>query len=136
MESFVIFKMKALGYKEKYPGYFTGVTTDADGSLRPANYKSVGRVLKVICNRDFKFYDYAAGKEGDLMDVDYHKIDLFRQMEKEGFDGIIINDFAQSGHYGNYGHISYGFFKNSIKDLTIKQIRNQTHPSLEDWENS
>lgn len=135
MKMFVVHKMKTLGYEPTgYSNdYFTKISTDAEGNLLPRNTKSKGRVLKLICNRDFKFYNQAYQKEGDLMDVDYNKLSLFDKVKKNGYDGIIINDFAQSDYHGNYGHISIGFFKNAIKDLTVKQIRNQTHPDEKEW---
>lgn len=135
LKLFVTHKMKQFGYEPTgySKDYFTKIFTDDDGYLLPFSSKSVGKVLKVICKRDFKFYNYAYGREGDLMDVDYHKLDLFRKVEEKGYDGIIINDYAQSDYHGNYGHLSIGFFKNSMKDLTIKDIRNQTHPSEEEW---
>lgn len=136
LKSFVVKKMKIWGYEPS--GYsndsFKRILTDREGNLLPANNKSVGKVLKVICNRNFKFYNMAYQKEGDLTDVDYHKIDMFRKIEKSGYDGVIINDYAQSDYHGNYGHLSIGFFKGSLKDLTIKQIKNQTHPGKEEFE--
>jgi hypothetical protein len=135
LKIFVIHKMKAFGYEPTgySKDYFTKIMTDDKGNLLPMTNRSIGKVLKVICNRDFKFYNMAYGKEGDLMDVDYHKLDIFRKIEEKGYDGVIINDFAQSEYHGNYGHLSVGFFKSAMKDLTIKQIRNQTHPTEKDW---
>jgi hypothetical protein len=69
--------------------------------------------------RDLKIYDYAKGRESDLTDLDYHKTKMFRNIEKDGYDGIRINDFAQSEDEGNFGHISIGLFENTIKDLKI-----------------
>lgn len=137
LRMFVIYKMKTFGYEPtSLNSYFTHISTDDSGNLLPRKTKHIGSVLKVICNRDFKFYNYAYGKEGDLMDVDYHKVDLFRKIESAGYDGIIINDYAQSDYHGNYGHLGIGFFKSSIKDLTIKKIRNQTHPENKEWKNA
>lgn len=60
----------------------------------------------------------------------YHgKIESFdvRNIRPGGYDGIVINDFAQSEEYGNVGHVSYGLFAN--KDLHIKSIKGITHES-------
>jgi len=132
LKAFVAQKFKTLGYDVQHD-YVRRVRLDSDGNILPADSRTVGKVLKVTCGRDFKIYNYAYGKESDLMDLDYHKIDMFRKMEEEGYDGIIINDFAQSDKYGNMDHKSVGFFKNSLKDLQIKQIRSQTHPRDEEY---
>lgn len=135
LKSFVITKMKTFGYEPTgYSGdYFTKILTDNDGNLLPSSTRTIGKVLEITCKRDFKFYNYALGKEGDLMEPDHRKYGLFKQIEEDGYDGIIINDYAQSEYHGNYGHISFGFFKSSLKDLSSKQIRSQTHPSEEEW---
>lgn len=127
LKKFIIQKMKSFGYDEKY-GSFKKVKTDKDGSLLPSNYKDIGKVLLVTCNRNFKLYNIGHGKEGDLMDLEFKNIEAFRKYEAKGYDGVVINDFAQSEKYGNYGHKSIGFFQNTLKDLSIKQIRDQTHP--------
>lgn len=106
-------------------------TVDNGYALLPANSSARGKLFILTLNRDFKFYDYASGRDGDLIDLDYHKLELFRRVEVDGYDGIIINDFAQSNLYGNFGHKSYGIFKNAIKDLSVESIDAQ-HPS-DDW---
>lgn len=128
LKKFILQKMKNFGYDGGNYGYFKKVKTDKDGNLLPADYKDVGKVLEITCTRDFKFYNIGHGKEGDLMDLEYKQIGLFRKAEEKGYDGIVINDFAQSEKYGNYGHKSFGFFNRALKDLSIKQIRDQTHP--------
>ncbi len=132
LKLFLTQKLKNLGY-EVANDSVKRVKINGKDEILPADKSTVGRVLKVTCGRDFKFYNQAYGKEADLMDLDYHKVDLFRQKESEGFDGIVINDFAQTSKYGNMEHISFGFFKESLKDLQIKQIRLQTHPNDNEW---
>jgi hypothetical protein len=141
IKSFIVYKMKSFGY-DLVRGNFEKITFDDRGNLLPASHKSMGSVLKIICNRDFNFYNEAFQKEGDLMDLDYKKIDLFRNIEDKKdlygkflYDGIIINDFAQTDYYGDFGHVSIGFFKRSLKDLSIKKIRDQTHPGESEWKN-
>jgi hypothetical protein len=86
-----------------------------------SDYRLQGRLFSVKLNRAFKIWDKTEGgaTEGDLMDVDYHKIDLFRLIEKKGYDGIKINDFCQSEDHGNVGHTSIGLFNKSLKDVSI-----------------
>lgn len=48
--------------------------------------------------------------EGNLSDPMHKRIDLFREAEMRGYDGIIINDFAQSEDCGNVDHRAVGLF--------------------------
>lgn len=123
-------KLEHLGYKP------TKIESDQnhswtlnynDGTILKPNERSQGRLFIIKPQRDLKIYDNTDGgnTEGDLTDVEYHNLDLFRQVEKEGYDGIKINDFAQSDDYGNVGHISIGLFKHTIRDLKIQEISAQ-----------
>lgn len=137
LSAYVIKKLNSLGYRVNDTFQCVkGIVRNSDGRILPANTKSVGKLLRVTCNRDFTVYNFARGRDGDLMNVEYKQIDSFRKIEDKGFDGIIINDFAQTDYHGNYGHRSVGFFRHSLNDLSIKQIRNQTHPSEEEWKSS
>lgn len=135
LEKLVALKLKALGYKSASDNYFHALNelVIRDGKLLPADFRENGQLLKVVPKRDMRVYNYAHGREADLMNVDYHKIDLFRRLEKEGYDGIIINDFAQVEKRHNLSHVSVGFFKHAVKDLSIKKVRNQTHPHVHEW---
>ena len=88
-----------------------------------ADYVMEGKLLSLTLLRDFKIWDKTAGGEieGDLMDVDYHKIDLFRNIESKGYDGIKINDFCQSEDYGNVGHASVGLFKHALGAVSVSE---------------
>lgn len=101
---------------------------DSSVLLKP-NQKAQGRLLTITLKKDMIFYDLTNGgdSEGDLTDLDYNKLELFNKINKSGFDGVKINDFAQSDEYGNVGHVSYGFFKKSIKYLHIEEEYTQ-HP--------
>ena len=97
--------------------------------LLPANFSHKGKLLTIVTQRDMKFFNFAKDREGDLMDVDYHNISLFQQVEKKGFDGIIINDFAQTAKWGNYGHRSWGFFRKTLKDVKVISLQGQIAPT-------
>lgn len=106
-----------------------------DDEVKPYDYRSEGRLFKLTAKQDIKFFDIAKKSEGDLTDLDYHKLDLFRKAEKDGYNGIRINDFAQSEQYGNYGHLSYGIFKNSIQLFDVEMIGKAYHPNEKELEN-
>jgi hypothetical protein len=88
----------------------------------PANHLSPGRLFLVDGLRDLRFLDLAAGREGDLNDPDYHKIAAFRRAEAAGYDGVIINDFAQSRTHGNVGHLSWGVFPRTLPRLAYASL--------------
>jgi hypothetical protein len=119
---------------------YTPTDTNSDGNhswklhydnniIQPANYRAKGRLLIVTPKRDLRIYDNTLGgsTEGDLTDLEYHKLDLFRNAEKQGYDGIKINDFAQSNDWGNVGHTSIGLFKKTLKDLNFEETEAVHH---------
>lgn len=117
-------KMKEVfNYDPEGSGCYTSwkVKIGENSTPQRSDYRLQGRLFSVKLNRDFRIWDKTEGgyTEGDLMDVDYQKIDLFRLIESKGYDGIKINDFCQSEDYGNVGHTSIGLFNNSLKDVTI-----------------
>ncbi len=101
-----------------------GSGKNKNSGILPANFRESGRLIILKPKEDLRIYDFTLGgkTEGDLMDLDYHKIDLFRKVEKKGYDGIKINDFAQIEGEGNFGHRSIGLFKSAIPKLDVISI--------------
>lgn len=98
------------------------------------DYRRKGRLFILKPKRDLKIFDNTLGGkvEGDLTNVEYHNINLFRDLEEKGYDGIKINDFAQSESEGNFGHTSIGLFSHVIKDLEKEIVYDVTHPTAKD----
>lgn len=126
---FVNFKLKKLGYKpidnlNDYNENLSWRIKVNDGEIKPADYRIEGRLLILKPKRDLKILDMTLGGkiEGDLTDLDYHKHHWFEMAEKKGYDGIKINDFAQSNNYGNVGHTSIGLFPRALKDVETDSI--------------
>ena len=100
----------------------------ADGNLvdhvHAPGENLVGRLFIFTAVEPLKVYDYTYGgeREGDLLNVDYHNISLFRKVEALGYDGIKINDFAQSKNWGNFGHTSIGLFNGTLEKLSWTTI--------------
>jgi len=90
--------------------------------FRPNGFKKEGRLFVIDGVSDLRLYDHAAGSDGDLMDVDYHKLKLFREVEAEGYDGIVINDFCQTDNHGNVGHRSVGLFEHAIPKIRYASV--------------
>lgn len=119
-------KLKEIGYssgdKIKTP-YINGVST-----IQPKNYKKEGTLFILKDPSDLKMFDmrgmYFDGEE------QYNQLNLFKKLEKQGYDGVIINDIAQSENLGNVGHTSYGIFNNAIKKLKKYTIKAKNY----DWD--
>lgn len=98
---------------------------DENHEIAPPGYRLKGKLFVFEVTEPLKIMDMSTG-EGDLMDVQYHRHDMFEKAKQDGFDGIKIDDFAQTEEYGNYGHGSVGlFYKDKIK---IKKIIDASHP--------
>lgn len=128
--------LKAKGYKPKNeassPQWTTYEFRTNVHELLPPNTKQMGRLFILKSQQPLRIYDYAAGREGDLMEVDYHKHDLFEAVKKAGYDGIKIHDFAQVEDWGNVGHESIGIFPNSVQKLKWESIPAQ-HPNYDEF---
>lgn len=120
-------KLSKLGY-EPENGFDGNRTTwkifITKDKIQRADEAFKGRLFILTAKKDLRVYDNTRGgeTEGDLTDVEYHSLGMFRAIEKKGYDGVKINDFAQSVDMGNFGHESIGFFKNSIKNFKIETI--------------
>jgi hypothetical protein len=121
-------------YNNDYSWKLKWTFKDNEMVLLPANYRTKGTLYVIKPKRNLKIYNYAYGRsEGDLTNVDYNKINIFQTVEENGYDGIQIFDFAQVESEGNFGHKSIGLFKDTIKDLDVKIIKNVEHPNEEDF---
>jgi ankyrin repeat protein len=141
LEKYIELKMKKLfGYeaegKDRDKRYKKLKVELSSDTLKKADDSDKGKLVVIRPKRDLVFYNYTYKRsEGDLMDVDYKKFEIFELVKekkdedgKYKYDGIIIHDFAQSNKWGNYGHLSYGLFQRTIKDCKISSMQKQTHP--------
>lgn len=105
-----------IDYIEKQLGYeFNGngsvwLKTRFEGGkevFKPASWKVPGEVYMTLSD-GLNLLDLRRGTEGDLSDPDHRRYHLFQKAADEGYDGVIINDFAQVEAFGNYGHVAYG----------------------------
>ena len=120
-------------YNKDYEWKFKYRFIDNNSVLLPADYRCKGTLYIIKPKRDLKIFDYASNREGDLNNPDYHKINLFRTVEENGYDGIQILDFAQVESEGNFGHKSIGLFKDTIKDLNVEIVKDVEHPNADDF---
>lgn len=117
-------------YPDRERAYRIKVTYEGGRqAFLPSAHMAPGRLLVVDGLADLRFLDMAAGRDGDLTDLDYHKIRTFRRAEAEGYDGVIINDFCQSRTHGNVGHLSWGVLPGALH-----RIRHAVIPAIRfDW---
>ena len=115
---------KDLGYKPEENGMYRLKTTYDGGNttILPANYRMPGKLYLLVGKDKLKLFDMAKNNEGDLMEPDYNKYDTFEKMKKAGYDGVRINDFAQSKYWGNMGHRSILIFPSGLAKLRKQHI--------------
>lgn len=114
--------LQGMGYEIDDRGCrISAVMGDGFEVIKEASWSLPGRLL-VASGVGLRFYDHAGDRDGDLMDLEYHDIELFRRVEDEGYDGIIINDFLQDEQHGNVGHRSHGLFASTAARLDWIEI--------------
>jgi len=106
--------LEAMGY-DFSRGMIEIKMATVDGATRYVNadWLEPGRVYVTVAD-GLNLLDLSIG-EGDLSDPTHKRIDLFRKAEADGFDGVIIDDFAQSDDCGNVGHRAIGLFERAVQ---------------------
>lgn len=96
---------------------------NSEGRVVRADYKIPGTLFILSGKNRLKILDLTQGtNEDDLMDPTYNRFDLFQKAKKAGYDGVRINDFAQSKNWGNLGHRSIGLFDSGVAKLKQERI--------------
>ena len=83
------------------------------------NERRNGHLCIIKTKSDLNIKDISTG-EGDLMDVQYHNLEEFKSLNRKGYDGIKIDDFAQSNFYGNVMHDSVGLTQQALDSGKIE----------------
>lgn len=81
----------------------------------------MGKLVVARTTRDLRLWRKASG-ESSLLDLQYNDIRGFRDAEANGLDGVLVDDFAQSHEWGNYGHLSVGLFRKTMRSLQIRSV--------------
>lgn len=110
-----------LGYKAKNGLYKLRMER---GKIMPSEYKIQGElyIMTLKEGQEIKLFDYRLGNEGDLQNPQYNHLSAFEKIKISGYDGVIINDFAQSNNWGNLGHKSIGLFPSGIDKMEYVSI--------------
>lgn len=114
-----------------YPEYQYRIITHNNKIQHGGQYIK-GKLYKLVAKEDLLIHDYRKSTESDLTNLEYHDLDGFNKINSlKKYDGILINDFAQSDSFGNIAHISFGFFKDSINKFSYSFIES-SHPTREE----
>lgn len=98
-----------LGYAPADSGCYWLRAAVEDGAERvmPADWTMPGTLFVALAD-GLRLKDIRQGEESDLTLYEHNNLCGFRQAAEEGYDGVVINDFAQTTKYGNLGHRSFG----------------------------
>jgi hypothetical protein len=110
-------RLEALGYRPDRNCY--RILMDGD-RMMPADWRVPGRLV-VVDGHGLRLKDLRRGVESDLTDVEHNDLGRFQAAREEGWDGVVINDFAQTDQ-GNMGHVSYGLFHDSLAATSMFEI--------------
>lgn len=142
--------LESLGYKPNHHNTYEikrFLNNDTDEfDIAPASHKEKGHLYIGLPKQPLNLKDLRQ-MPGDLMDPQYHRRDWFQDAQKNGYDGIIINDYLQSRNWGNVEHPSWGLFPNGIQKMNYKiipatnfdwqdRLDISTTPEFEDWHNN
>lgn len=119
-----------LGYPANKRNLIKTTFIDNQEVFLPADHKMSG-TLYVTSSDNLRFLSIRRTEDGDLTDLDYHKLDLFQKAADAGYDGVIINDFAQTKTFGNLGHIAYGLLPKAAEKIEWVKIP-ATHFRIDD----
>lgn len=94
------------------------------------DYRLKGRLFVITNKEPLRIYDmtYGGNIEGDLTDPDYRKVSFFDKLDKDGYDGVKINDWSQTEEFGNFGHKSIGLFKSGLGKCEWSVVPDVTYP--------
>lgn len=107
-----------LGYDAGRYGAYSLKTAMVDGreKVMPASWRMAGQLFMTLSDGlDFK--DVRQSEEPDLTLYEHNDFAAFGAAEAQGLDGVIINDFAQTDRYGNFGHLSYGLNRRGLSKV-------------------
>jgi len=93
---------------------------DGDRLLAPGE-KAPGRLFIATTKRMMYIWVKAVGEASEL-EPQYHDLSGFASAENKGYDGVMIDDMAQSEKWGNFGHLSIGLFNHALKDLSVDVV--------------
>lgn len=115
--------LETLGYKyDNGKTYYEIFVEGRDHHILPASYVPQGELYILLGQDDLNIYDYTRSS-GDLMDPDYLRVSLFNKIRDAGYDGIRINDYAQSKNWGNIGHVSVGLFPSGLAKVRKEKMQ-------------
>ncbi|CAH1691580.1 conserved hypothetical protein [Hyphomicrobiales bacterium] len=114
--------LESLGYDlSAGPIWVSQQIIDGRTLTMPADWRMPGRLLFCRMDPNWRWLDISRG-DSDLTDLQYHAHEAFDRAVVEGYDGVIIDDFAQHRVLGNVGHRSWGLLPRTAQALTWSEI--------------
>lgn len=110
------FVIGELGYDVKDGAWLKCEFENGEEVIRPNSWSKPGKVYMTLFD-ELNLLDLRKGDEGDLSSPDHLLFSAFELAEENGYDGVIINDFAQTDNYGNLGHIAWGLTEKTIRKM-------------------
>ncbi len=92
-----------------------------DGRILDPSELVYGRLYVVTTTAPLRIFVKAEG-DSDLLDLQYNDLAGFKDAEDAGFDGVLIDDFAQSKAQGNFGHQSLGLFRRALDRVAVTSV--------------
>jgi hypothetical protein len=99
-----------------------GLYEDGLARVKDSGYRRPGSLWIIAGHERLRWYDMRHESSGDLSDPHYRQVNRFRQLEDDGYQGIIIHDFAQTSQWGNLGHVAYGLLPRGLKQVHWTRI--------------
>lgn len=118
----IVERLRERGIPVDGDGFFARVELKLDDDrVMAADECTEGTLFVARPTRDMRIYVMSHG-EGDLMSPQHREYERFVDLEQQGYDGLLIDDFAQSEEWGNLGHMSLGLFRRAVADLDVTSV--------------
>jgi len=118
-----IFPVEGSGFKSPIAGdLYDFMFTEDDRLVLPGEGEADGRLYIAKTKRDMILQSTATGDEDSFIDPAFGDFEAFEEAKRDGYDGVLIDDYAQSEGEFHTLHLSVGLFPENVKDLQIRVI--------------
>jgi len=119
--------VEQLGYPDArdFSDYWRVRSVFANGRIErilPASHRDMGTLVIVPRPEELRLLDLRNGLYGSDMCNSYRYTNVFQAAARDGYDGVIIDDLAQTERNGNLGHYGYGLFQRTADRLPELRI--------------
>ena len=108
--------LRSLGYDPAQDRMLRSRFNNGVQVITPKDFRQMGRLFVGSPHNPLNIYN-GEGLGDGLLDPAYHKLNVFDKLKSHGYDGVRIQDHAQSENWGNVGHTSVGLFPETAQKL-------------------